>query len=227
MTDFEAMRITVFQDTTVAARVRRRYANYRVAGMQPMTTPGGVDDMPTYRRIARQRRRGRAVHRESRLGRLLAGRRPQPHDARHPRARAEGARGHARPQVGDPALEGLHSRSRNPWLQGRVAGGAPRQRRDLLRRCARAGRDDVELHRIGRESRSTRATSARRMRTLRSTPKAPSALPRTAAGLPSATPTISAPASIGSRASRAAITCSATSRRTPRPTASSAGSRSR
>jgi VWFA-related protein len=46
MTDFEAMRITVFQDTTVAARVRRRYANYRVAGMQPTTTPGGVDDMP-------------------------------------------------------------------------------------------------------------------------------------------------------------------------------------
>jgi VWFA-related protein len=46
MTDFEAMRITVFQDTTVAARVRRRYANYRVAGMQPVTTPGGVDDMP-------------------------------------------------------------------------------------------------------------------------------------------------------------------------------------
>ena len=46
MTDFEAMRITVFQDTTVAARVRRRYANYRVNGMQPVTTPGGVDDMP-------------------------------------------------------------------------------------------------------------------------------------------------------------------------------------
>ena len=46
MTDFEAMRITIFQDTTVAARVRRRYANYRVNGMQPMTTPGGVDDMP-------------------------------------------------------------------------------------------------------------------------------------------------------------------------------------
>ena len=46
MTDFEAMRITVFQDTTVAARVRRRYANYRVNGMQPVTTPGGVDDLP-------------------------------------------------------------------------------------------------------------------------------------------------------------------------------------
>ena len=46
MTDFEAMRITVFQDTTVAARVRRRYASYRVAGFEPVTRPGGADDMP-------------------------------------------------------------------------------------------------------------------------------------------------------------------------------------
>jgi VWFA-related protein len=47
MTDFEAMRIAVYQDTTVAARVRRRYASYRVAGMEPKTTPGGINDMPT------------------------------------------------------------------------------------------------------------------------------------------------------------------------------------
>jgi VWFA-related protein len=46
MTDFEAMRITVFQDTTVAARVRRRYAAYHVAGQEPVATPGGADDMP-------------------------------------------------------------------------------------------------------------------------------------------------------------------------------------
>jgi VWFA-related protein len=46
MTDFEAMRISVYQDTTVSARVRRRYASYRVAGFAPTTTPGGVDDMP-------------------------------------------------------------------------------------------------------------------------------------------------------------------------------------
>ncbi len=105
-----------------------------------------------YRRVARQRGRGRAVHRKSRLRRLLANRRPQPHDARDPRAGAEGARGHARPQVGDPALQGVHSRSRNRYLQGSIAGGAARQRRDLLRRCPRAGRDDIELHGIGRES---------------------------------------------------------------------------
>ena len=67
MTDFEAMRITVFQDTTVAARVRRRYANYRVTGMQPVTTPGGVDDMPKIDESRGERRRGRAVHRESRV----------------------------------------------------------------------------------------------------------------------------------------------------------------
>lgn len=47
MTDFEAMRIAVYQDTIVSARVRRRYASYRVAGMEPKTTPGGVNDLPT------------------------------------------------------------------------------------------------------------------------------------------------------------------------------------
>jgi VWFA-related protein len=46
MTDYEAMRITVFQDTTVAARVRRRYAAYHVAGQEPVARPGGADDMP-------------------------------------------------------------------------------------------------------------------------------------------------------------------------------------
>ncbi len=46
MSDFEAMRIAVFQDTTVSARVRRRYQSYRVAGQQPNTSPGGADDMP-------------------------------------------------------------------------------------------------------------------------------------------------------------------------------------
>ena len=46
MTDFEAMRIHINQDTLVAARVRRRFQSYRVAGLEPVTTPGGRDDMP-------------------------------------------------------------------------------------------------------------------------------------------------------------------------------------
>ena len=46
MTDYEAMRIHIYQDTIVAARVRRRYASYRVAGLEPVTTPGGREDMP-------------------------------------------------------------------------------------------------------------------------------------------------------------------------------------
>lgn len=46
MTDFEALRIHINQDTLVAARVRRRYQYYRVGGLEPVTTPGGRDDMP-------------------------------------------------------------------------------------------------------------------------------------------------------------------------------------
>ena len=46
MTDYEALRIHINQDTLVAARVRRRYEYYRVGGMQPITTPNGRDDMP-------------------------------------------------------------------------------------------------------------------------------------------------------------------------------------
>jgi VWFA-related protein len=44
MTDYEALRIHQYQDTTVAARVRRRYEYSRVAGLEP---PGrDRDDMP-------------------------------------------------------------------------------------------------------------------------------------------------------------------------------------
>ena len=46
MTDFEAMRIHIYQDTIVAARVRRRYESYRVGGLEPVTTPNARDDMP-------------------------------------------------------------------------------------------------------------------------------------------------------------------------------------
>ena len=49
MTDFEAMRIHINQDTLVAARVRRRYESYRVGGLEPITTPNGRDDMPRIR----------------------------------------------------------------------------------------------------------------------------------------------------------------------------------
>jgi VWFA-related protein len=44
MSDYEAMRITVYQDTTVSARVRRRYESYKVAGLQPASP--NRDDMP-------------------------------------------------------------------------------------------------------------------------------------------------------------------------------------
>jgi len=46
MSDFEALRIHINQDTLVTARVRRRYQSYRVAGLEPITTPNGRDDMP-------------------------------------------------------------------------------------------------------------------------------------------------------------------------------------
>ncbi len=46
MTDNEALRIHIFQDTLAAARVRRRYEYYRVAGREPITTPNNRDDMP-------------------------------------------------------------------------------------------------------------------------------------------------------------------------------------
>jgi VWFA-related protein len=46
MTDYEAMRIHIYQDTIVSARVRRRYEYYRVAGLEPVTTPNARDDMP-------------------------------------------------------------------------------------------------------------------------------------------------------------------------------------
>jgi VWFA-related protein len=46
MTDYEALRIHINQDTIVAARVKRRYENYRVAGLEPVTTPNARDDMP-------------------------------------------------------------------------------------------------------------------------------------------------------------------------------------
>lgn len=46
MTDFEAMRIHINQDTIVSARVRRRYEYYRVAGLEPVTVPNARDDMP-------------------------------------------------------------------------------------------------------------------------------------------------------------------------------------
>ena len=49
MTDFEALRIHVNQDALVAARVRRRYEYYRVAGREPVTTPNARDDMPRIR----------------------------------------------------------------------------------------------------------------------------------------------------------------------------------
>ena len=46
MTDFEAMRIHVNQDSIVSARVRRRYEYYRVSGLEPVTVPNARDDMP-------------------------------------------------------------------------------------------------------------------------------------------------------------------------------------
>jgi VWFA-related protein len=46
MSDYEALRIHINQDTVVAARVRRRYESYRVAGLEPVTTPNARDDMP-------------------------------------------------------------------------------------------------------------------------------------------------------------------------------------
>ncbi len=49
MSDFEALRIHINQDTLVAARVRRRYEYYRVGGLEPITTPNGRDDMPRIR----------------------------------------------------------------------------------------------------------------------------------------------------------------------------------
>ena len=49
MSDFEALRIHINQDTLVAARVRRRYRSYRVGGLEPITTPNGRDDMPRIR----------------------------------------------------------------------------------------------------------------------------------------------------------------------------------
>jgi VWFA-related protein len=45
MTDYEAMRIHQYSDTTVEARVKRRYENYRVAGLEPVR-PQDQDDMP-------------------------------------------------------------------------------------------------------------------------------------------------------------------------------------
>ena len=47
MTDFEAMRVHIFQDMIVAARIRRRFESYRVAGLEPTTVPNARDDMPT------------------------------------------------------------------------------------------------------------------------------------------------------------------------------------
>ncbi len=52
MSDFEALRIHINQDTLVAARVRRRYEYYRVAGLEPVTTPNTRDDMPRIRETA-------------------------------------------------------------------------------------------------------------------------------------------------------------------------------
>jgi VWFA-related protein len=49
MTDYEALRIHINQDTLVAARVRRRYEYYRVGGLEPITAPNGRDDMPRIR----------------------------------------------------------------------------------------------------------------------------------------------------------------------------------
>jgi VWFA-related protein len=45
MSDYEALRLHVFNDAIVEARVRRRYENYRVAGLEPKD-PLRRDDMP-------------------------------------------------------------------------------------------------------------------------------------------------------------------------------------
>ncbi len=45
MTDYEAMRIHQYADATVELRVKRRYQNYRVAGLEPVR-PQDQDDLP-------------------------------------------------------------------------------------------------------------------------------------------------------------------------------------
>ena len=113
-----------------------------------------------------------AGHPDARGHPLPAGRRPQHRDAAG--ARADHRRPHrgARPQGGDDADAGVHRRSGARRSEARDRRGAPGQRRGLLRRRARAGREhpllagaaDRPRPRFARRRRRQRRDHARRGR---------------------------------------------------------------
>ena len=214
MSEYEALRIHEYHDTTVAERVLRRWDTYGVTTLQPQ--PG---------ELAAHGQHGgrRGADRPGDRG-VPAGGHAHPHDARHGRARDERPRDGEGPQVRDPRLRGLHRGLQPARLQARQHGVAARERRHLLRERARSRRD------ADRHDRSVRAGPPGRGRgrlLRRGARRGPGRrrLAEDSGGFVVRNTNDLARASRGSRTRRRPTTCSATSPRTRRGTASSARSR--
>ena len=222
VSDYEAYRIHVMQDEQMGERVARRFSNFRVAGRDQVNLQRDEGPRPENKggtaglleplvqsRAAEAYVRATARNRAT-LGALIE------------TIAIDGSR--ARSEVGRADISRLHSRPGARSFQASGGCCAPREHRDVLRRCpgdrgaigvwlgavriadrlARCGRGERRLYARGGRSGVARRDDRRLLRAEQERP--------------------SARVCAGSRASPRSITCSATCRRAGAPTVNSGAS---